>query len=193
MKTIANTFLKGLLFAMPIVFSLGIITWLFVTFERLLRVPLEWILPEGWYITGMGVVSSAVLIFMLGVLVQAYLVNRFFAWLDDLFVHIPVVKTLYNGAKDFINFIAGGKSQEMRQVVRITFDNDIYLIGFVTNQDVSLGDQDELIAVYLPMSYMIGGYLIYVPRSRCAVLDIPVQKAMQQVLTAHITGGKSRR
>ena len=192
MKTIANTFLKGLLFALPILFSVGIISWLFVTAERLLRVPIEWLLPDGWYVTGLGVVFSAVIIFLLGILVQAYLIKQFFAWLDDLFVHIPVVKTLYNGAKDFINFIAGGKSSEMKQVVRITFDNDVHLIGFVTNQDVTLGDQTELVAVYLPMSYMIGGYLIYLPKSRCTALDIPVQKAMQQVLTAHITGGQQR-
>jgi len=192
MKTIANTFLKGLLLALPIVFTFGLIAWLFVTAERLLRVPIEWILPEGWYITGMGVVSSAALIFMLGVLVQAYLIKQVFSWMEDIFVHIPVVKTLYNGAKDFINFIAGGKSKEMQKVVRITFDNDVHLIGFVTNQNVTIGDQTELVAVYLPMSYMIGGYLIYVPKSRCKELNIPVQKAMQQVLTAHITGGQSR-
>jgi len=129
----------------------------------------------------------------LGLMVQAYLVNQFFVWLEKIFVHIPIVKSLYNGAKDFINFVAGNKSHEMRHVVRITFDNDIHLIGFITNQDISLGDQDELVAVYLPMSYMIGGYLIYVPKSRCSVLDIPVQKAMQQVLTAHITGGQNHR
>ena len=193
MKTIANTFLKGLLFALPILFTFGLIFWLFVTAERLLRVPLEWVLPVGWYVTGMGVVSSAAIILLLGILVQAYLIKQFFVWLEQFFVHIPVVKTLYNGAKDFLNFVAGGKANEMRQVVQITFDNDIHLIGFVTNQNVSLGNQNELISVYLPMSYMIGGYLIYLPKSRCKVLDIPVQKAMQQVLTAHITGAGSAR
>ena len=188
MKTIANTFLKGLLFAVPIVFTFGIITWLFVTAEQLLRVPLEWVLPEGWYVTGMGVVSSAVLIFLVGLMVQAYLINRLFAWFEYLVTHIPIVKTLYNGAKDFLIFVTGGKSHEMEQVVRVTFEDNIHLIGFVTNQDVSLGDQKDLVSVYLPMSYMIGGYLIYVPKSRCVALDISAKQAMQQVLTANITG-----
>lgn len=193
MKTLANTFLKGLLFAVPVVFTFGIIIWLFVTAEQLLRVPLEWVLPEGWYVTGMGVLSSAVLIFVVGILVQAYLIKQLFAWFEYLVTHIPVVKTLYNGAKDFLTFVTGGKSHEMQQVVRITFDDTVHLIGFVTNQDVTLGDQSDLIAVYLPMSYMIGGYLIYVPKSRCEPLDIPVQQAMQQVLTAHITEPGSRK
>ena len=192
MKTIANTFLKGLLFALPILFTFGLIIWLFMTAERLLRVPLEWILPGGWYITGMGVVSSAVIIFVLGVLVQAYLIKQLFAWLEDLVSHIPIVKSLYNSFKELINFIAGGNSNEMQQVVRFTIDGNIHMVGFVTNEDVSLGDQDSLVSIYVPMSYMIGGFLLYLPKSRCEPLDIPVQKAMQQVLTANITGSKSR-
>ncbi len=192
MKTIANTFLKGLLFTLPILFTFGLIVWLFMTAERLLRVPLEWILPAGWYITGMGVVSSAGIIFVLGVLVQAYLIKQIFAWLEDLVAHIPVVKTLYNSFKELINFIAGGNSKDMQQVVRFTMDGSIHMIGFVTNEDVSLGDQDELVSIYVPMSYMIGGFLLYLPKSRCQSLDIPVQKAMQQVLTANITGSQSK-
>lgn len=156
-----------------------------------MRVPLQWILPDGWYVTGMGVVSSAIMIFVLGILVQAYVINQLFGWIELLVDKIPVVNTLYNSFKDFITFVAGGKSKDMQKVVRLTFDNDVHLIGFVTNEDVSLGDQDELIAVYLPLSYMIGGFLLYVPKSRCEPLDIPVQQAMQQVITAHIASGNA--
>jgi uncharacterized membrane protein len=193
MKTIANTFLKGLLFTLPIVFTFGLLTWLFLTAERLLRVPLEWVLPPGWYIAGMGVASSAIIIFLLGILVQAYLIKQFFVWLESLVAHIPIVKTLYYSFKDLINFIAGGNSSEMQQVVRFTVDGDVHMIGFVTNDNVTLGDQSELVSIYVPMSYMIGGFLLYLPKHRCIALDIPVQKAMQQVLTAHITGGQVAR
>lgn len=193
MKTIANTFIKGLLAALPILFTFGLIIWLFMTAEKLLRVPIEWLLPAGWYVTGMGVLSSAIIIFLLGVLVQAYLLNKLFAWFEELLVHIPIVKTLYNSFKELINFVAGGNSNDMQQVVRFTIDDNIHMIGFVTNEDVSLGDQDSLVSIYVPMSYMIGGFLLYLPKSRCESLDIPVQKAMQQVLTANITGSQSKK
>jgi len=188
MKSITNTFLKGLLFSLPVLITFGLIYWLFVTAEKLLQVPLEWLLPTGWYVTGMGLLSTLVIIFLLGVLVQGYLVGKLVIWFESLLERIPFVKTLYSGAKDLLNFVAGGQGSEMQRVVRITMDNEIYLIGFVTKDDVTLGDQSELVAVYLPMSYMIGGFLLYVPKSRLEPLDIPVQQAMQQVLTAHITG-----
>lgn len=186
MKTIANTFLKGLLLTLPMVITFGLIYWLFAVAEELLSVPLRFILPEGWYLPGMGVASAVAIIFAIGILVQAYLVGRLFQLFEALVERIPLVKTLYNGAKDLLYFLAGGQNSEMQKVVSITFDGDIKLIGFVTNQDVTLGDQDELITVYLPLSYQIGGFLLYLPKSRCEPLDIPVQQAMQQVLTAHV-------
>lgn len=186
MKTIANTFLKGLLFTLPAVITFGLVYWLFAVAEDLLRVPLEFILPYGWYRPGLGVLSAIIIIFLIGVLVQAYLVGRVFQLLEGLVERIPLVGTLYNGAKDLLYFLAGSKEGDMQKVVAITFDNNVKMIGFVTNQDVTLGDQDDLITVYLPLSYQIGGFLLYLPKSRCEPLDIPVQQAMQQVLTAHV-------
>lgn len=186
MKTIANTFLKGLLFTLPVVFTFGLMYWLFLVAEELLHVPLALLLPEGWYLPGMGVASAIAIVFAVGVLVQAYIVGNVLRFFESGLERIPLVKTLYGGIKDLLHFFAGGSEGEMQKVVTITLDGNITMIGFVTNEDVTLGDQDELITVYLPLSYQIGGFLLYLPRSRCKPLDIPVQQAMQQVLTAHI-------
>lgn len=192
MKTLTNTFLKGLLFALPLLITFGSLYWLFMVAERYLRIPLEYVLPDGWYVTGMGLASSIVLIFVLGLLVQAYIIRGVLDYIVSLIEKIPVVKTLYNSAKDLLNFVAGEKNSHMQKVVSITFDKDIQMIGFVTNEDISLGDQSELISIYLPLSYQIGGFLMYLPKSRCTPLDIPVQKAMQQILTAHVASGSHK-
>lgn len=186
MKTIANTTLKGLLFTLPLMITIGLLYWLFASAENLLKVPLQALLPEGWYITGMGVVSATAILFCVGILVQAYFVQYLFRILENIMGRIPVVKTLYSSAKDLLNFFAGDHGQTMSQVVTVCFDEDVRLIGFVTNEGIELGEKTDLVAVYLPMSYQMGGYLAYVPRSRCEPLDMPVQAAMQQVLTAHV-------
>lgn len=186
MKTIANIFIKGLLFTLPLVITFGLIYWLFSTAEDLLKIPLHAVLPEGWYITGMGVVSAALIIFCVGLLVEAFLIRHFFSWLEKFVEKIPLVKTLYSSAKDLMYFFAGGQQQQMNRVVSVSFDNDIHLIGFVTSEDAVLGTQEELLTVYFPMSYQVGGYMAYIPKARCQFLDIPVQKAMQQVLTANV-------
>lgn len=198
MKTLANTFFKGLLFTLPILITFGLIYWLFATAENWLKIPLELLLPQGWYVTGMGVTCAFGLIFCIGLLVQAYIIKYLFKWIEQLLESIPLVRTLYSSAKDLMYFFAGGKEGQLSRVVKVTLENNLTLIGFVTNENVSLGGNDTssphhsdspsdgLIAVYFPMSYQIGGYTAYMPKDRCQPLDIPVKKAMQQVLTANI-------
>jgi uncharacterized membrane protein len=186
MRPLLNTFLKGLFFALPLAVTFGLLYWVFLTAENLLKIPLMWVLPEGTYMTGMGVLSAFLLIFMLGILVQAYVTRRILRFVDELVARTPFVKTLYTTARDFMNLFASDKEKTMHAVVSITFDNDVKLMGFVTNSQVRLDDGEPLWAVYLPMSYQVGGYTLLVPPSRCDVLDVSVKWAMQQVLTAHV-------
>ena len=191
MKTIANTFFKGLLFTLPVVITFGFLYWVFATAEALFEIPFKWILPDGWYMTGMGVASAIALIFIFGVLVQAYLIKYLFQWFELLVNKIPVVSTLYGSARDLLHFVAGDKSQGMQKVVMVTFDQDVRIMGFVTKEDVVINDEEGLVAVYLPMSYQISGFVVYVPKSRCETMDIPVQQAMQQILTANMVSQKT--
>jgi len=193
MKTFANTFFKGLLFALPVAATFGLLYWMFVTAENLLKLPIQMILPTGWYVTGMGVVSALGLIFVLGILVQAYIVKYIFIYFEKLLENIPIVKTLYGSARNLMQFVAGEKEHDMQKVVAFHLNDDVRLIGFVTNENVDIGAKKGLLAIYLPMSYQLGGYLLYLPREKCEVLDIPVKDAMQQVLTAHIGNAKNNK
>jgi uncharacterized membrane protein len=185
MKTLANIFIKGMLFTLPLAITFGLLYWLFVTAENLLKIPLQLLLPEGWYITGMGVASALGIIFVLGLLVENFITHRLFSWLEQAVDRIPIAKTIYSSAKDLMYFFAGNQ-QQLNRVVSVTFDDNIQLIGFVTSEEKQMGEHTDLYSVYFPMSYQVGGYMAYVPKSRCTILDIPVQKALQLVLTANV-------
>jgi uncharacterized membrane protein len=63
------------------------------------------------------------------------------------------------------------------------------VIGFVTQENATLpglGTDEELVAVYMPMSYQIGGYTLYLPRDRIEPTDLTVEAAMRIVLTGGI-------
>jgi len=66
------------------------------------------------------------------------------------------------------------------------------VIGFVTqavpeNLPEGLQDKDSML-VYLPLSYMIGGYAVLVPRSAVQRIDMNMEEAMRFTLTAGVTG-----
>jgi len=67
-------------------------------------------------------------------------------------------------------------------------DTRMRLIGFVTREDLTdtpLGVEDqEPVAVFLPMSYQMGGFTIMVPRSAVRKIDMSVEQAMRFAITA---------
>ena len=135
---------------------------------------------------GMGIALAIALIFITGIIVNAYLLNNLVKWGEHALTRIPVVKSIYNAARDFTNFIYGDKKEDMQQVVLVTVAGNMKLMGFITKQDVTLNDTGY-ISVYLPMSYQIGGYTIYVKPDDIEYLDINIDEAMRTVLTANIS------
>jgi uncharacterized membrane protein len=78
-------------------------------------------------------------------------------------------------------------------------DPPVRLLGLVTLDDMKsapsgLGDEDT-VAVYLPMSYQMGGFTVYVPRSKIAPVDMSAKEALQWAVTAGVSseGGEAER
>ena len=70
-------------------------------------------------------------------------------------------------------------------MVSVQISDSIHLIGFVTNIEggKTLFKDEEKIGVYIPLSYQIGGYTLYIDRSKVTPLDIDVESAMRIALT----------
>ena len=109
MKTIGRILLKGLLTILPIGLTLYFIYWLGVTAESLLSGTLKWMLPEGFYRPGMGLVAGFLVLFIVGLLVNAYVVRRLLGLGESLILRIPVVKTVYAALRDLTGLMRGGE------------------------------------------------------------------------------------
>jgi uncharacterized membrane protein len=191
MKSVGTTFLSGLAAIVPIVVTLYLIYWLAVTAETVLGDVFRTLLPDGWYRPGMGLVTGLLLVFLAGLFMQAWLVQRLYGWAEQLLYRIPLIRSVYGSIRDLFNLFSHAREEALNQTVVITF-GDTRLIGFVTRRDLSdmpdeVGTADDVV-VYLPLSYMIGGYLVVVPGSAVQPVDIPVEDALRFVLTAGVTG-----
>ena len=182
-------FVKGLLFTLPIVLTISIIVWFVENLNSFLSKPLWGIVPAQYQFPGMGIVFSIVIIYFIGLLIHGRILNFLFQWTQRLLSRLPLVSAVYNNIKEMIDFVSGEKDEEIERVVLVTMDGDLKLLGLVTQQDSDIKDSEgnPLRAVYLPMSYQMGGYLVYVPESRLENLDISKREAMTRVLTADIS------
>jgi len=111
---------------------------------------------------------------------------------DAIFNRLPLVKTIYTAIKDFIGYLSPDKDSKMSKVVMVQLPGQSFqLIGFVTREQFDdlpfTPIAEDPVAVYMPMSYQIGGYTLFLPRSALTPLDIPFETAMRLVLTAGVS------
>jgi len=191
MRWLRNTFLKGLAALLPVALTIFVVYWLATTAESAASGPLRALLPADRYWPGLGLLVACVLILIVGVLVDAYVVRRLWRYGESLLARIPIVKTIFGTLKDFAQFLpAGGRTRDLKRVVLWRVQG-AHLVGFVTEEDVNpklFGSAaQDLVAVYFPMSYQIGGYTLYLPKAELQETPLSVEEAMRLVLIGGIS------
>ena len=190
---ISRYIITGLVTILPVVLTLYLLYWFAVSAESILGGLMQAVFPQDWYWPGMGLAAGLLVVFIAGLLMNAYLVQSLFAKGEQLFYHMPFIKSVYRAIRDFFDYFSPTTKKEFEQVVAVTIgDTNMQMIGFVTQaipeKMPESFREDDSILVYLPLSYMIGGYAVLVPRSMVRPLDMKIEEAMRFTLTAGVTG-----
>lgn len=190
MKQLGGILLKGLVTILPIGLTVYFVYWLGITTESLLSKPIKFVVGDNYW-PGMGLVTGFMLLFLVGLAVNAFIVRRVLGIGEDLLLRVPVVKTVYSAIRDMTRLVDTDKKKgDLVRVITLDFGPG-KLIGFVTQEHANtlgIGGGDDLVAVYLPMSYQIGGYTLYVSRSQVHETDLTVEQAMRIALTGGVRG-----
>jgi uncharacterized membrane protein len=151
-----KSFFKGLIIVGPIGATLYIIFVVFATIDGILP------LPEELNRTGFGFVSLIIFITGIGYFFNKFVFGKFiFESLDHFLEKTPGVKHIYSPTKDVMSSFVGDKKKFNVPVWVKTNENpEIWRIGFLTQKDMSDVGLSEKVAVYLPHSYAISGWVI---------------------------------
>jgi uncharacterized membrane protein len=196
MKSAGRIFLAGLLTVLPVLATLYLVLWLVGAMERFFGAQLKWLMPDEYYRTGMGLLLAVLVIFGVGLLTHALVFRRVFRWAERLLLEIPLVRSVYGALRDLFGLIASGQDPDALQVVSVTLPGSkMRAIGFVTRSEFDdlppgVGRPGE-IAVYLPMSYQIGGYTLFLPREHAEPVEMSREDAMKFILTAGLKSARS--
>jgi len=186
-------FKRGLIALAPVAISLAIVIWLLDTLESIFRVPLEWLVGEH-YFPGMGLVVAIVFIFCFGIIVNNFLIQKMTGLMDRIFARIPLFKTIYNSIGDMMSYFQPKDQKKTGKMVIIEHDGMSFL-GIITREEFSdlpegFAGEGE-IAVYVPLSYQIGGLTLTLPRSKVKPLDMTIEHGMRYIVTAGMISGKN--
>lgn len=208
MQNFSMSIVKGLLTILPIALTTYLLVWLGITIENVVAPQLR----LGFYFPGLGIIITILGLALLGMLVNMYLVKTVIKRFNRLLEKLPVIKTLFGAISDAVELFNVSKDKKTKQAVLIEVAPGMKLVGFITGEKAtnllfpnenSNGDQgddaeekqgestadtpNKMVAVYIPMSYQIGGYTLYTKRENITELDISSETAMRIA----ITGGTS--
>ena len=181
MKQIKKFFLKGLITVIPITATIALLVWLVTFAESLASNTLKYLFPNIAYWPGMGVAVAFLFIFMVGAILNAWIAQKIFQFGEGIVYKIPFIKTIYDSIKDLISFFSSQDKGDISSVVLVDVGQDKKVLGLVTRkdfQDEEVLASQNLIAVYLPMSYQLGGYTVFMSKEKVEEVDIPVDRAL---------------
>ncbi len=182
-------FKRGMIALAPLALTLALLLWLFNALESMFRPPVEALIGKEYYFTGLGILVAFVLIFIVGIVLNSWLIQRVSRAGTALLTKIPLVKTIYNSIGEVMSYFRSTDARKDGQVVSVEIAG-MNLVGLVTRDSFSdapkgIAEEGD-IAVYLPMSYQIGGYTVILPKSKVKPLPMTVEEGLRFTVTAGV-------
>ena len=191
MKFISRLLVRGIYTLLPIGVTVYVIYWLAVFGDKLLGEMVRPIVPEVYFWPGIGLFAGLATVLLIGVLVTIPPGRWLFGAIERVCSRTPLIKTVFLATQDFSRlFLTPHEHGDFGQAVWVPFGN-MHLIGFVTRgpsygaADGTSGD--PTVAVYVSMSAGIGGFTVYLPRSKLEPTGLSVEEAMRLVMTAGVS------
>lgn len=183
-------FLQGLLVIAPIAITLYAVYWIVSSIDS--QIPLFTATDADGKIYvrnyGLGFLIVIVAICLIGYLSSFFIKNRIFHLFDTLLVRTPGIRLIYSTVKDFFEAFAGEKKKFNKPALANIDDNDVWRVGFITQDDAANFGFSEYVAVYIPMAYSIAGNVYLLPKSRVRIItDINATDAMKFAISGGVT------
>ncbi len=188
LKKHATILINGFVVVAPILITVYAVVAALQGLDRLVSNGLSYVWEEPW--PGIGVVVGVAGVYLIGFLTRNWLFANVIKLGERIVGRIPLVKSLYSAVRDLLQFLGGTEEKDRGKPAAINFqDGTVQFLGLITQEHPGkfLSDDMERVAVYLPMSYQIGGFTVYVPREAVQELKgLSVEDLLKLSLTAGV-------
>lgn len=185
MKKLLRFLLQGVLYTAPLAITIYILYLIFEFIDGNLQKWLTELIDIK--IPGLGLVLLIVLLILIGFTGQTIIAKPIRSLFNRLLNKVPLLKVVYSAFNDlFSAFIGKERKFNKPVVVRVNITSNLEKLGFVTEEDLSLLDEKDKVAVYFPHSYNWSGELFIVPRDQVRPIDIPPAEVMKFIISAGV-------
>tara|TARA_R100001440_G_scaffold16988_7_gene28838 strand:- start:4457 stop:5062 length:606 start_codon:yes stop_codon:yes gene_type:complete len=189
MKRTLQYLFKGLAILLPIVVTFALLQWLLVTIETWLKPIWTTLLGESSYFPGLAFISFLAIALLIGFSSRWNFIDSLWQLPGKLMNRLPLLRSLYGTINDVFEMMSGKNFAEESVVLVTLPGSNLRLIGIVTKKSGIKGDRlselmnEDQVAVFLPMSYNVGGYMVIVPGDCVESLTMKPADALQLTIS----------
>lgn len=191
MSFLRRYLVAGLLVWMPLGITLLVVRMLVNWMDNSLLLIPEAYRPDtllGFHVPGLGVVLSLVIVFVTGVFAANLFGRSLVSLWEHILARIPLVRSVYSGAKQLAETVFSEKGKSFRKVLLIEFPRrGLWTIAFQTGADIGEAQAKTglgVINVYVPTTpNPTGGYFVMIPRSDAIELDMKVDDGLKMLMS----------
>ena len=192
MSWLRRRFVTGFFVLVPVVVSIVALLWVFRVvdgftaplYDQYFRQVHDREVPPG-----LGLLTTAVLILLVGVIATNVLGRRVLQRTEGYLLRVPVFKTVYAPVKQLILAFSPDNEYGFKRVVLIRTESRGYILGFLTKEFSiqSAGHTESLIAVYVPTNHLYLGDVVICRRDSAFFPDLSVEEGIRVFLTGGMT------
>ena len=183
-------FLQGLLVMAPIAITFYAIYWVVSSIDVLIPIFTTTDAAGKVHVQnyGLGFIIVIAAICIIGYFSSFFIKLKFFNLFDSWLVKAPGIRFIYTTVKDFFEAFAGEKKKFTHNVLANIDDNDVWRVGFITQENMEEFGFTDYVAVYVPMSYSVAGNVYIIPKERTKpITNISAAQTMKFALSGGVT------
>jgi uncharacterized membrane protein len=183
MQWLRRSFITGFFVLVPLFISVVAFIKIFGVVDGLTTPLYDALL--GRRIPGLGVLSTAAVIVMVGAVATNVMGKRLLGRAEKMLLHVPVFRTIYVPVKQMVAAFSPGNDSGFKRVVMVEDVKGGFMLGFLTREfTVDRGRGPEpMIAVFVPTNHLYLGDVVICERERAIFPDISVEEGIRIFLT----------
>ncbi len=158
--------------------------------QSILLLPAAW-RPEALFginIPGLGIVVSALIVFVTGFFLTNLAGNRLIKIWETFLDRIPLVRSIYSSVKQVTSTVLSSDNNTFNEVLLIEYPRKgVWTICFKTSDSPNSFNEitgEELITVFVPTTpNPTSGFILFVPRDEVKKMDLDVEDALKLVMS----------
>jgi uncharacterized membrane protein len=190
-QTLKRYLIAGLLIWVPITVTLFVLRFVMNILGAFFDYFPQSYQPQGswsWSIPILGIVSAFLIMIVTGFLGTNFIGRRLVRFGEAIVNRIPLVNTVYNGAKQIMETFFAPENQGFKKVFLVEYPRKgLWSVSFQTGEcdrKIESQLQKNMITIFIPTTpNPTSGFLMMIEREDAIALDITVEQALKFVIS----------